>query len=1252
MASNTLPKPVGETSGDPDENSPLALGPTVRALLRPLASLKLTVALFALAIFIVFAGTLAQTQNDVWVVMHDYFRPRPWSSSLGFAWIDVRVFFPKSFFQDLDLGSEPIVFPFPGGWLIGAAMAVNLLAAHAVRFTVQARGLRLWAGLGMLALGGLVTWLVIAGGSSDGLQGTPFFEWATLWTSVKLLLAALTATGVWGIARLEPERATERRVLIGLTAAVAALTTWLVIAGDKVALGDSSMRILWQLIQATLAGGLLLAGCWVVFRRRAGIVLLHAGIGLMMFSELLVGTAAVEGQMHIKEGDTVNFTQDIREVELALIDESDPESDTVVAIPQAVLQKGGLIHDERLPVDVKVVRYLQNSLPKFARDADAKDNLATTGVGLELAAVKKPAAVGVGSSGVDDTAAYVEFLQKGTDESLGTYLLTLMQSRLQESRDRAGLSAAEVRALTPPFLAKTDPLFAHMAGLSEPVVIDAQGKPVRVSLRFKRAYKPYSLTLDDVRTEYYPGTTTPKDYSSVVRLKDSSRNVDRDVRIWMNNPLRFAGETFYQSSVMPDPITGEEMTGLQVVTNTGWMIPYVSCMIVAVGMLFQFGQTLLRFLNRREALATGPPVNVRREMARATAPLALNDAVGLRGMVERYLPLAVVVLCAVMIARYAVPPRPAADGVDLYAAAKLPIQYDGRVKPLDTLARNALLVTSNRETFKDARGKTQPALRWLLDVISGHEGADKHRVFRIDNQEVLDLFGLDRREGFLYSLSEIRPRIDTFNEEVDKAHEKSREKGMGSLLVYERKLLELDRRVRAFTAIDASFARPDFPAEPTEEIRKRAAGQREALLATLAQTEERLVQKGHPPLIVPPVAGEGAAPAEERWRPFVSAWTKDYFESKVFDDRQPDPAVAGWSAILTAYKADKPLEFNSAVRKYQDLMARESPPDWNGRKVAYEAYFNQFAPFFQAWILYIVGFALTVGAWLLSIRGWGQALQRSAFWLGIFTLALHTFALASRIYISGRPPVTNLYSSAVFIGWGCVALGLILEYVFRLGIGNVISAIAGFATLFISFKLAGDGDTFTVMQAVLDTQFWLATHVVCITLGYATTFLSGLLGLVYVLRGVFTPTLSPQVGKDLSRMIYGTLCFALFFSFVGTVLGGLWADDSWGRFWGWDPKENGALMIVLWNALVLHARWDGMVKERGLAVLAVAGNIVTAWSWFGVNELGVGLHSYGFTEGVLLALGLFVLSQLLVITAGMLPRSLWWSPSHVGQAAA
>jgi ABC-type transport system involved in cytochrome c biogenesis permease subunit len=233
-----------------------------------------------------------------------------------------------------------------------------------------------------------------------------------------------------------------------------------------------------------------------------------------------------------------------------------------------------------------------------------------------------------------------------------------------------------------------------------------------------------------------------------------------------------------------------------------------------------------------------------------------------------------------------------------------------------------------------------------------------------------------------------------------------------------------------------------------------------------------------------------------------------------------------------------------------------------------------------------------------------------------------------------------------------VIFGIVLEILFRKqlpGVGNLLAAATGFLTLLVAFLLTTavtsfKGDTFTVLVAVLDTQFWLATHVTCITLGYSATFVAGFLGLVYVFVGLCTPLLNAKASKTLGRMIYGVICFALFFSFFGTVLGGLWADDSWGRFWGWDPKENGALIIVLWNALILHARWDGLVKDRGLAVLAIGGNIATSWSWFGVNELGIGLHSYGFTEGVLMVLGIFVASQFVIgLAAAVIPKQFWLS---------
>jgi ABC-type transport system involved in cytochrome c biogenesis permease subunit len=263
---------------------------------------------------------------------------------------------------------------------------------------------------------------------------------------------------------------------------------------------------------------------------------------------------------------------------------------------------------------------------------------------------------------------------------------------------------------------------------------------------------------------------------------------------------------------------------------------------------------------------------------------------------------------------------------------------------------------------------------------------------------------------------------------------------------------------------------------------------------------------------------------------------------------------------------------------------------------------------------------------------------------------LHTFGLVARMYIAGRPPVTNLYSSALFIGWGGVLLCAGLEFVFRNRIGLASAALIGFLPLLVANGIAfsdavsrGQADTMGQLQAVLDTNFWLATHVVVITLGYATTFLAGLLACFYVLGGVLTSAMDADLRKAVYRMVYGILCFAILFSFVGTILGGIWADQSWGRFWGWDPKENGAAMIVLWNAVILHARWGGMVRERGVMLLAIFGNVMTAWSWFGTNMLGIGLHAYGFMESAPFYLGMFIFAQLALIALGWIPTKLWRS---------
>jgi ABC-type transport system involved in cytochrome c biogenesis permease subunit len=255
------------------------------------------------------------------------------------------------------------------------------------------------------------------------------------------------------------------------------------------------------------------------------------------------------------------------------------------------------------------------------------------------------------------------------------------------------------------------------------------------------------------------------------------------------------------------------------------------------------------------------------------------------------------------------------------------------------------------------------------------------------------------------------------------------------------------------------------------------------------------------------------------------------------------------------------------------------------------------------------------------------------------------------VILQGRPPVTNLYSSAVFVGWGAVILALLLERIYRRGFATAVAAASGFASLIVAHHLAGDGDTMEMMRAVLDSNFWLATHVVTITIGYSGTFLAGAIAIGWAIREHVAKTRDPATTKALSSMVYGVICFALFFSFLGTVLGGIWADQSWGRFWGWDPKENGALLIVLWNAIILHARWGGYVRERGVMAMAIFGNVITSLSWFGVNMLGVGLHSYGFMDKAFWALAGFDASQLALMALALLPRR-FWRPAAEREAAA
>lgn len=1230
-----------------------SLPQAIRNFLLPLASLKFTVALFAMAIFIVLAGTFAQWEKDINQVIDEYFRVKFQSGggfsdifSSMFVKIDFRIFAPPSFFPDPP--HIPGGFYFPKGWLIGALMAVNLLAAHTLRFKTQAKGARLFAGLGVLVLGVLATWVVIdSGSSSDGMQTEPLVAWGTLWLAFSYALKAMLPLLACGLVvtavRQWASRPILRWIMIASAILMIGLEVWLFVQGDKASLNDSSMRILWLLIKATLSSLVLLAGCIMVFRKRAGIVLLHAGVGLMMFNELLVGTTHKEAQMIIEEGETVNYVQNINALEVAIIDRSDAKEDHVVAVPLQQLKPGVTLADSQLPFKIELLELIPNA--RLAPVLPGDKNLANEGAGKSYLAKEIPAGKGTDVGGqVDLSAAYVK-LTGPKGEDLGTRLLAL--------------------ELT-------------FGKVEEQVKVG--DKTYDVSLRFERNYKPYSVHLVDLHKDDYIGTTTVRNYASDIRLVDNSRHVDRNLSIWMNNPLRFAGETFYQSNYHLDPKTGTETTTLQVVQNNGWMIPYVSCMIVVVGLLAQFGLTLSRFLRRREAeqlierLVPGTRLwlilvllkrlndmgihilekyqhrwqdlnsaeqvgrepstkSVRKNGKKSGKQTSSEYSSASSGIFAEVFPYLTAAIFGLYLLSSLIPRGSKAGEMDLQAFGRLPLAFEGRIKPLDTLARTTLRQISGKQTATDGDGDRQPAIRWLLDLAGNRERALNYTVFRIDNPDLLQTLDLERRAGYLYSFEEIRPKLKELTDQTKLAHEQSKV-SKGSLSTFQRKILELEKRIGIVYLLAQSLEEPSLKKEDLKSSFNNA---------------QALIQR-EPPLLIPPLSAEEQK--ENLWQAFPAAVLMGAMNAAMTGEKM-SPATSGYMAIFDAYANNNADAFNKAVADYREVLEENNATASDLYKTTYEAAFNRSEPFYHAMLVYGFAFILSAFAWL----GWSKPLNRAAYWTMVVTLLYHTWALYARMYISGRPPVTNLYSSAIFIGWGCVIIGLVLETIFRIGVGNIVASATGFGSLMVAHMLTTMvpdhmGDTLIVMQAVLDTQFWLATHVVCITLGYATTFLAGFLGILYIFLGVLTPKLrnDPEAGKSLTRMMYGTLCFALVFSFFGTVLGGLWADDSWGRFWGWDPKENGALIIVLWNALVLHARWDGMVKDRGLAVLAVGGNIATAWSWFGVNELGVGMHSYGFTDGVLMMLGLFVLSQFAIIGLGMVPKDNWVSFSKPAYA--
>ena len=461
---------------------------------------------------------------------------------------------------------------------------------------------------------------------------------------------------------------------------------------------------------------------------------------------------------------------------------------------------------------------------------------------------------------------------------------------------------------------------------------------------------------------------------------------------------------------------------------------------------------------------------------------------------------------------------------------RLPVLLNGRIQPFDSVARNTLLqIRSTGDVPLEEvpswqfwhHAKKLKSTEWLLEVMTRPETADTRPIFLIHHAELLGELklqdkGVEKSGLRYYTFKELEPLLQEINEQARKAGEVKAEdqttfqkqvgKLANALSLYQRLKLTLQPEgAEDFAQQLADFQKNLGPAEVAAQASEAGKPFDKEALQRIAEPlqEFQLMAKFGYPLTVPPLdPGE----ARDHWLTMGASLLESGHAATLH------PAVTNFAAMATAYRQQKADSFNRAVAGYTEWLTPQFQKALTKGRA--EFYFNSVKPFLHAMIIYLCAFVLACGALLTlaATPNLSEALRRSAFYLVILAGLVHTFGLVFRMVLEGRPPVTNLYSSAIFIGWGTMVLGLFLEKIYRVGIGSVLASLAGFITLIIAHNLALGGDTMEMLRAVLDTNFWLATHVVVITLGYASTFAAGLLAILYIFLGVFTPLLPQPIG--------------------------------------------------------------------------------------------------------------------------------------------
>ncbi|MCB1174578.1 MAG: cytochrome c biogenesis protein CcsA [Leptospiraceae bacterium] len=574
--------------------------------------------------------------------------------------------------------------------------------------------------------------------------------------------------------------------------------------------------------------------------------------------------------------------------------------------------------------------------------------------------------------------------------------------------------------------------------------------------------------------------------------------------------------------------------------------------------------------------------------------------------------------------------------------AKVPVLHEGRIKPLDTFARVHLLAFYGRSTLPGIS-----PMDWLLELLLNPQSAYNRPVFKLRNQDTVAALKLPSKDKMVYSFAELSGGMRESYEDIQRLFRLQQK----DLSPVQSEMLRTYQAAMVYYEISRSLSLilPEYEIKTERLARELQLPQNTGLTYMQVFGKERQIQNlaqklihkdpntfssydldlltigQHLQFMQSDAQTEILRIVPPLWQDDGDVWYSPWaVVQRGRGSAQSARYLDLWHNLAIAWRSQDQQQLTTSAAALQELAGEITERQVNHSRLLLEYYYSLLDFFTWSLVFYVAAFLLLLASWITQ----PERLYRASWYTLLIAFILHTIGLLFRVYIMERPPVSTLYESILFVGFIAVAGGLYLEKIKSNATGIMLGSVMGAALQFVGLGYAADGDSMGMLVAVLNTNFWLATHVVTITIGYGTSFVGGFLGHVYLVRRFWQPEKKEEL-NDLYNTMIGVSLVALFFAMFGTILGGIWADQSWGRFWGWDPKENGALLICLWLLIALHGRLSGYFKAIGYALAMVFTNIIVALAWFGVNLLNIGLHSYGFTDSIALNLLLFCSAELM-----------------------